>query len=800
MNKLRLFVITLLLTLISFLYIPVSFSADEKPALDKDQIEFKLRKEEITFIPYRELSKLLDKNKKLVFISYKELQDLINEKSQIRPLAPVNYVIKDLSLNGTVNNDHISFDAKYKIQILNKEWVYIPILSTQVGLKVAEFDGNPAPISTDGTNFQILSDVVGEHELKLKFDVKINESGNTKSFQFNMPVLPIARLAIDVPEVPVKLNILNASGERSEIKEKRTITYANLMGQGSVQVDWKSNLIKMQKPEVPKIVKEPEYKLPSKVIANVETLISIDEGILQGFSTYNCQIFHRPVEKLSLHIPDDVEILSVSSSGDIVQKGQPVITDPNKNKPGKVLTVYFNSKIKDNATFDIAFQKTFENKEIIESVPSIYLIGKEISKSEGAIAIQSLGNIEIKQDKLDNLTPSDDIPATLEENAQNPILLSYIYVITDIVKDVYALDLVINPSKDASVQVAMIDKVNITTNLSSNGILITKADYTIRNMSEQYFRFNLPEGSEVLGALINENRVQVEKENDETDKKPDNQKNEKKAKGDDPNYLINIKGYQDEKPFALSIMYKQDKKFNILNHLFNLYDLQSPNVLDIPTLTLVWNAAIPDGLQYWYLTGLNRGYTDYSTYFRTNIDNTETYNYAGDKFNEYQPQAQVNVVSGGFEDYEQNKAVGVLPPRFQMPPEKGLIKVSFSDYLMNPDIPVQYDLDGDQKSTKNVTKQKPEFPTIKVVGVTKLIFGLLFLLMFYLGYVIAERSYNKVTRSTTITERAWYFIPLAIVLYLAGQVFGFWTIWFPVLVVAVIYIIFRSVKNSINKK
>jgi hypothetical protein len=33
-----------------------------------------------------------------------------------------------------------------------------------------------------------------------------------------MPVLPITRLAIEVPEAPVKLNIRNASGERSEVK------------------------------------------------------------------------------------------------------------------------------------------------------------------------------------------------------------------------------------------------------------------------------------------------------------------------------------------------------------------------------------------------------------------------------------------------------------------------------------------------------------------------------------------------------------------------------------------------------
>lgn len=794
MSKIRLITLVLIAVLLSIVFMPKAFTADQTP----DEVEFKLRKEEVIFIPYRELNSFLEKNQKLVYMSYKELADLINQKSQIRPLAPVNHVIKDVSLNGVVNNDTISFEAVYKIQVLNKEWVYMPVLSTSVGLKSAEYDGKAAPISTDGSNFRILTDSVGEHTLKLKYDVKINETGNTKSFQFNMPTLPITRLTVVVPEVPVKLNIENASGIRSEVKDKKTITYANLIGQGNVLVDWKSNLIKLKQAVSPK-VKQEDSKLPSKIIVSAETLISIDEGIMQGFATYRCQIFHKPVEKLTLAIPDDVEVISVTSPGDIVKKGPPVITDPNGKAAGKLLTVYFNSKIKDYAVFNVVYEKTFENKKVIEDVPSIYLVGKEINKIDGYIAVQSLGNIEIKQIETVNIsrTPEEQLPSTLENDATNPILLAYQYIITNS-KDNYKLKLEIAPSEDASVQVAMIDKVSVDSRLSSNGVLTTKADYTVRNMSEQYFRFNLPENSEILVALVDGVPVQIEKESTSEETFTHDTKNNKMKEEKFPKYMINIKDHQDERPFNISIMYKQDKKFNFLTRIFNTYNLQAPYVSDIPTLTLSWNIFIPEGMKYWYNTALNRGTTNYASYIQANdswsmSSSMSSVRMASPSAQPQAPGQVTNVAPSSSEtDYFDGRVSGVLPPEFSMPPTKGLMQVGFADYLlMDDDVPKGNDQD-------NFIKH--QFLNINVVGVTGVITVLIFLLMLYVGWLLADKSRRVITNSDSTKQRAKFFIPVAIILYIAGLYLGFLAIWLPVIIMTIAYLVYMFILQYKNKK
>ncbi|MGD9580654.1 MAG: hypothetical protein AB7V50_04725 [Vampirovibrionia bacterium] len=778
MSKIKFFLSLLIIIAVAILCVPQVNAADQTP----DEVEFKLRKEEVAFIPYRELDRFLTKNTKLVYMSYKELAELINQKSQIRPLAPVNHVIKDLSLSGTVSNDHISFEALYKIEVLNKQWSYIPVLSTSVGLKSAEYDGKSAPISTDGSSFRILTDQIGEHTLKLKYDVKINETGNTKSFQFNMPTLPITRLAIVVPEVPVKLNIQNASGVRSEVKDKKTITYANLIGQGNVQVDWKSNLIKLAKAEAPKVIQE-DSKLPSKVIANVETLISVDEGIMQGFSTYRCQIFHKPVEKLTLAIPDNVEIISVTSPSDIVRKGPPVVTDVNGKKPGRLLTVFFNSKIKDHAVFNVVFEKTFENKKVQEDVPGVYLVGKEINKTDGYIAIQSLGNIEIKQIETKNIsrTPEEQLPVTLENDATNPILLAYQYVITNI-KEEYELKLEIIPSEDASVQVAMIDSASIDSILSSNGVLTTKADYTLRNMSEQYFRFNLPEGAEILVALIDGRPVQIEKES-EIDETIPAGKDKPEIKEDKfPKYMINIKNHQDERPFNISIMYKQDKKFNFLTRILNVYDLQAPYVSDIPTLTLSWSIYIPDGMKYWFNTALNRGSTNYASYIQSSSWGDVGRSTSVSSFSAPVQSQVMNVAPPGYA-VDSDKVAGVLPPEFSMPPTKGLTRIAFADYLLMDDVT--------SKASDAMQNVAGKFININVIGITNIMSLLIFLVMLYAGWLISDKSRMLLNNTDSVKERAAFFIPVAIVLYVIGLILGFMTIWAPVIIAIIVYIVYR---------
>ena len=110
MNKKIIILILFVFALIPFLSTNAISSPNSIDVAPVNEVkkEFKLRKEIIKFIPYKELNKLLSANKRLVYMSYRELKKLIQEKSKPAPPAPVDYVIKDLKLKGIIKTSKIN--------------------------------------------------------------------------------------------------------------------------------------------------------------------------------------------------------------------------------------------------------------------------------------------------------------------------------------------------------------------------------------------------------------------------------------------------------------------------------------------------------------------------------------------------------------------------------------------------------------------------------------------------------------------------------------------------------------------
>lgn len=619
-NKKSLFLIILLLGVL-FLSAKSAFSTESGE-------EFKLRKEILKFVPYEKLNTLLTANKKLVYMPYAELKKLIKEKSRPEPPAPVDYVIKELKLRGSIKDGYIAFEGDYKIDLLNKAWAKIPVLSANTGLKQAVFDEKPARLVNENSFYSVISDEVGEHLLKLSFDVKGSKSGNNNTVNFSIPNVSISVINVDQAPGATDLSVNKANGR--------------------VEVKWKTASGKIR-PIAHKKKKEKVITRPPKVIVNSNTLVSIDEGLLQGFSGYSLKVYHNAIEKLTFRIPENIEILDVSSPQNIVNKG-------SHRVDGNTLTVYLNSRVRDGVNLNIAYEKTFENKKTELDIPDIFPIGEEIGKVSGYVAVQSSGNSEIKTIKTNNISRIDisDLPKSLSSLAEYPIVSAYSFLKSD-----FSLSLALTPHKDAPVQVAMADKMRADSRLAHNGIMTSKVDYTVRNMSEQFFRFNLPENAEILSAAINGIPQQVEKQED------------KEAK--DTVYLINIKKYQDTNPFNLTVMYRQKLR---LNKLLTLIDLELPRVVNMPVLTISWSVYAPKGLSYWKFTELNKGDNNYLRYIPQNYLNKRE-----GIFGERARTQAARNYEGGEQGLEAGKVRGVLPPEFTMPPVKGLKKYSFSGYL-----------------------------------------------------------------------------------------------------------------------
>jgi|GEM_PF-6356661 len=667
----NIFIIIILACILAVVSSKVVFSANccQNKATNQDKIknEFRLKKEVLKFLPYQELDKLLDNKNSLVYMPYKELMNLIAEKSQPDEPAPVDYVIKTLQLDGEIKEDYIALDGDYKIEVLNSKWADIPVLSINTGLKNIDTAEANTPVIVDNSFFSLLSDKVGEHNLKLRFDVKSSKAGNNRVAKFNVPATAITKLKIKHPLNTMDFKISNSTGQKTEIKDNYKLTYANITGNGSVEINWKT-ATKAQKPVEKEISGIKTEDRPSKIISDMNTLVTIDEGLLQGFSDSLFKIYHSPVEKITFQIPDDIEIIEVSSPQNIVKAGGYKVIDPDEKVPGRILTVYFKSKVRDQVNLTIIYEKTFEDKPTTISIPDIYPVDKEINKVSGYLAIQTSGNSEIKPVASKSISRMDisDLPDRLIKLAEYPLIAAYSYI-----KNGYLLNFKVIPHKDASVQVAITDKAYADSRLSSNGMLTSQVIYIVRNMSEQFFKFNLPEKAEILSAAINGRPVQVEKQESENRK--------------ETTYFINIKNYQDINPFNLVVMYRQKMDQSLLNNLVGMQNLELPHILNIPILTISWSVYVPANKRYWSFTDLNPGERNYFNYITTS--NSYSQGLSGDKTDRRPSQVQSNIMQDEdiTAEYE-GKVRGILPPEFSMPPAKGLMQFKFSDYLTGSDV------------------------------------------------------------------------------------------------------------------
>jgi len=750
--------IILIICIFTLTLVAARISANNLKSIPQNQeVEFSFKNEIIKFLPFGELNKLLESNKKLVYMPYKELKKLIVEKSTPQKPAPVDYVIKDLRLNATVKEEFVAFDGDYKIELLNKKWVNIPLLSTNTGLKSAYLDETKVPVITNNSFFNIISDNVGEHDLKLKFGVKNTKVGNKSIAKFSIPDVAIATLEIKHPLNTTDLIIPNSTGLKTRVFQDYKITSANITGNGNIEISWKIIA------SVPKSVQKPLQMVevsnkPSKVISNVNTLISIDEGLLQGFSEYSFRVYHSPVQQFTFEIPDSIEIIDISSPQNIINKSNYQISDLDKGKPGKLLTVYLNSKLRDEVNLNIAYEKTFENKKATLDIPNIYPVGKEINKVSGYLALQTSGNSEIKPVKLKNISRVDqsDLPKELENLAEYPIIAAYSFI-----KEDFSLVFEVFPHKDASVQVAMIDKAFGDSRLSSNGILTSKVNYTVRNMSEQFFKFNLPENAEILSAAINGIPKQVEKQESQDNKTI--------------TYLVNIKKNQNSSPFNLVIMYRQKFNTSIISKLYSYQNLNLPNVLNIPMLTLSWSIYMPDSMKYWNFSRLNKGEKNYSRYI-TSVNRHSYSSWVGTT-NNMPSQVMSNSNVGEIKHMDdEGKVAGILPPEFSMPPAKGLRKFNFSEYLT-----------------------QPGFISVSMLGIPYFIYYVIALLLAFLVWTACGKIFIcKFVENKGFKESIKALIPELIGILVIGILLKPFIFWLMTILTAVIHIVLTK-KNKKEK-
>jgi hypothetical protein len=236
---------------------------------------------------------------------------------------------------------------------------------------------------------------------------------------------------------------------------------------------------------------EPE-RVQGKFDAQVDTLISLGDVTLTGSASVQVNVKSGRIMDFRIELPDAVSLLSLTAPSLRTYK-------VNEEDGSQVVDIEFTQEMEGQFRLDLTYERILADAEPEVDVPTLAVRGAEVE--QGRIAIEALSAVEVRPAVTEQLSSLDinELPQQLVLRTTNPILLAYKYVHSD---TPHRLALQVARHEVLGVQEAAIDRASYKTLFTPDGLLVTTAEFTVRNSRKQFLRVRLPRDSEMWSAFV----------------------------------------------------------------------------------------------------------------------------------------------------------------------------------------------------------------------------------------------------------------------------------------------------------
>jgi len=236
---------------------------------------------------------------------------------------------------------------------------------------------------------------------------------------------------------------------------------------------------------------EPE-RVQGKFDAQVDTLISLGDVTLTGSASVQVNIKSGRIMDFRLRLPRDVSLLNLTAPSLRTYK-------VNDEDGTQFVDVEFTQEMEGQFRLDLTYERILADADAEVDVPTVGIVGAEVE--QGRIAVEALSAVEVQPAVTDQLSSLDinELPQQLVLRTTNPILLAYKYVHAD---SPHRLALEVTRHAVLGVQEAAIDHADYKTLFTPDGLLVTTAEFTVRNSRKQFLRIRLPRASEVWSTFV----------------------------------------------------------------------------------------------------------------------------------------------------------------------------------------------------------------------------------------------------------------------------------------------------------
>jgi len=371
--------------------------------------------------------------------------------------------------------------ARYALAVPDDAWRRLPILGTSASLLSATLDGRKATVAVHGSWYTLLTRQAGAHTLEFSFVVPVTTARDVSTLR--LPLAPSAgtTLKVVVPgdqkvTIEPSAGVVRTVTHPPNVQTTATTPLPSLSGSEGVRVTWQR--------AVPA-----EAALPAKVYAEVHRLAAVAERSVRVLAICRYSILHAGVDRLSLTVPGDVEVVRVTG-------GRLAGWDVTRADGAQRVAVRLRYRATGDYLLALELERAITPDDERVIVPTVMAEGVE--RQSGDVACEAWSNVELGavNGRAAGLDPRR-VSRILRSAATTPIIVAFRPAKPDD-------EVVLHLRRHAALGGlgAVIDVADFETLVTADGRRLTRVIYAVRNRSTQFLRVRLPKGAILWTASV----------------------------------------------------------------------------------------------------------------------------------------------------------------------------------------------------------------------------------------------------------------------------------------------------------
>ena len=410
------------------------------------------------------------------------------------------------------------------------------------------------------------------------FQLPIHLEADKEDKDIILPMPKVQCLDAEKEEGVISLSLRkNLKLSTDDIKSLRPISLEELKSLGGSDPDQKNEVAAGYR------FSTPDYscrlkidKRNTKIIANVERSVSVEETVMKVSDVVHYNILYAPVSQFRIELPEAVARDAVISGVNIKEKR---LSSNPETKTG-VWEVTLHAPVLNQYDLTVMLERklpsipTGEKRTI--AVPGIRVL--DVFDESGFISVGKSPNLQVEA-REDNLEPIDskELPAALNRGQS---VLAFRYL-----SHPYSLTLETTKHEYEKILDAIVNQAHFDIVISNEGLAKTEGIFNIQNTNRQSLELTLPQGTDkIYSVFISGKKASISRGSSERSK-----------------IVMLPKDIAPGQEFSLRILYQTQVSADF--GLAGGFRVENAEIGDVPTSKITWRLYLPQEFSYLYMGG-----------------------------------------------------------------------------------------------------------------------------------------------------------------------------------------------------